>query len=246
MLVIPAIDLSQGQVVRLAQGDMARKTVYGSDPAVVAASFAEAGARMIHVVDLDGAFAGEPRNEGAIGAVCQSAGVPVEVGGGVRSLGAIEHKLELGAARVVIGTAGVREPGFVGEAIKRFGSEAIVGALDVRDCGVAVAGWVESVGSPAEIGRAWRDAGLEVALHTDVSRDGIGGGPNLESSIALARGTGLRIIVSGGVSVQEHVWRVLACGEPLIDGLIIGRALYEGTVDLAEACRAARTEEHRC
>jgi phosphoribosylformimino-5-aminoimidazole carboxamide ribotide isomerase len=245
MQLIPAIDLSQGQVVRLRRGDMAEKTIYSDDPGAVAASFREAGADLIHVVDLDGAFEGEPRNDAAIRAICAQGGIPVEVGGGLRSLEAIRAKLELGAGRCVLGTAAAKDPELLRAAIAEFGPEAIVGGLDVRDGKVAVEGWVETEGDPEEVGQRFREAGLRVALHTEVSRDGVGGGPAVDASVALARATGLRIIVSGGVSSMDHVRAVAECGEPLIEGLIIGRAIYEGQVDLAKACRIARRAKGR-
>lgn len=240
MRLIPAIDLSQGQVVRLKRGDMAAKTVYGDDPVAVAQSFREAGAELIHVVDLDGAFDGRPCNDEAIRAICASAGVRVEVGGGLRSLDAIRAKLNLGASRCVLGTAAVEDPKLLSAALEAFGPEVIVGGLDTREGQVAIRGWVEARGDAAEVGCELREMGLEIALHTEVSRDGVGGGPALEASVSLARATGLRIIVSGGVSSIDHVRQVASCGEPLIDGLIVGRALYEGQVDLVEACQIAR------
>ncbi len=240
MQLIPAIDLSQGQVVRLRRGDMAEKTVYSDDPVAVAESFGEAGAELIHVVDLDGAFDGGPRNDQAIRAICERAGVRVEVGGGLRTLDAIRATFGLGASRCVLGTAAVEDPKLLSAALQAFGPEAIVGGLDTREGKVAIKGWVETRGDAAEVGRQLRAMGLQIALHTEVSRDGVGGGPALGASVSLARATGLRIIVSGGVSSVDHVRQVASCGEPLIDGLIVGRALYEGQVDLVEACQIAR------
>ncbi len=239
MLIVPSIDLCEGAVVRLAQGDPSRKTVYSSDPLRVALAYQDAGAGLLHVVDLDGAFAGEPRNEAVVGELCERLSMPVQVAGGVRDLATVRSYRDLGAARVVLGTAAVREPEMLSAAILEHGSGAIVGALDARDGRIAVKGWIES-GEPVEIvGRRFREHGLERALHTDVSRDGVGAGPNLDASIALARATGVRITVSGGVSSMDDVRAVCECGEPLIEGLIIGRALYEGAVDLREACAVA-------
>lgn len=245
MQLIPAIDLSQGQVVRLKRGAMADKTVYSDDPGAVAEGFRAAGAQMVHVVDLDGALEGAPRNDAAIRTICERAGVPVQVGGGLRTLDAIRTKLALGVSRCVLGTAAVLAPALFEAAIDVFGAEAIVVGLDTKGGRVAIKGWVEAQGSPEEVGRRMRRLGVTTALHTEVSRDGVGGGPALEASIALARATGLRVIISGGVSSLDDVLRVASCGEPLVEGLIVGRALYEGRIDLAEACRIAQTGGYR-
>jgi phosphoribosylformimino-5-aminoimidazole carboxamide ribotide isomerase len=239
MLIVPSVDLSEGAVVRLAQGDPSRKTIYPADPFELAARYAQAGADVLHIVDLDGAFAGEPRHAELIGRLCDHAGLPVQVGGGIRSLETARSYLENGATRVVFGTAAVREPELVRAAVAEFGPERVVGALDAKEGRIAIRGWTET-GEPVEdVGRRFREAGLLRALHTDVARDGIGTGPNLQASIALAQAADIRIIVSGGVSSIEDVARVASCGEPRIEGLIIGRALYEGKLDLAEACRIA-------
>jgi len=240
MLIVPSIDLSDGSVVRLAQGDPSRKTVYSSDPMSVALAYEDAGAALLHVVDLDGAFAGEPRSEAVIADLCARLTMPVQVAGGVRDLETVRRYRDLGAARIVIGTAAVHAPEILSAAILEHGEGAVVGALDAREGRIAVKGWVES-GEPVEVvGRRFREAGLVRALHTDVSRDGVGSGPNLDASVALARATGIRITVSGGVSSLDDVRRVCECDEPLIEGLIIGRALYEGAVDLREACAIAQ------
>jgi phosphoribosylformimino-5-aminoimidazole carboxamide ribotide isomerase len=239
MLIVPSVDLSEGQVVRLAQGDPNRKTVYAADPLALASRYAEAGADLLHVVDLDGAFAGEPRHAELIRRICAEAGLPVQVGGGIRGLETARRYLEAGASRVVFGTAIVRDPALGRLAVEEFGPERVVGALDAREGRIALEGWTETGAPVEEIGRRLVEEGLLRALHTDVACDGIGSGPNYRASIDLARAAGLRIIVSGGVSSNEDVERVASCGEPLIEGLIIGRALYEGRLDLAEACRVA-------
>ncbi len=239
MLIVPSIDLSDGAVVRLAQGDPERKTTYAADPFELAARYAAAGADVLHVVDLDGAFAGEPRHAELIGRLCAHSGLPVQVGGGIRSLETARGYLEHGATRIVLGTAAVQDPALARAAVEEFGAERVVGALDARQGKIAVRGWTETGEPVEEVGRRFREAGIRCALHTDVARDGIGAGPNLAASVALAQAAELAIIVSGGVSSIEDVARVAACGEPRIEGLIIGRALYEGALDLAEACRLA-------
>lgn len=243
MLVIPAIDLSQGMVVRLAQGDPSRKTVYSDSPVATAERFVAAGAEMLHVVDLDAALTGEPHNADAVAAICASVPAPVQLGGGLRTVGAVEAALRTGAARVVVGTAAVRDERFLGEVLALAGPDAVVGALDARDGKVAISGWVESGCPVEEIGLRWRAAGLVRAIHTDVVRDGMGVGPNVGASVALARATGLRVIVSGGVATLDDVRRVRDSGEPLVEAVIIGRALYEGSLGLAEALRAAAGRE---
>lgn len=239
MLIVPSIDLSEGAVVRLAQGDPHRKTIYAADPCELAERYAAAGADVLHIVDLDGAFAGESRHAGLIGRICDHAGLPVQVGGGIRTLETVRAYLEGGATRVVLGTAAVRTPELARAAVEEFGSERIVGALDAREGLVAVRGWTETGEPVEEVGRRFRSDGILLALHTDVARDGIGTGPNLAASVALAQSADIRIIVSGGVSSMADVASVAACDEPRIEGLIIGRALYEARVDLAEACRVA-------
>jgi len=244
MIAIPAIDLRGGKVVRLKYGDPDQQTVYGDAPADTARSFEQAGAKMIHVVDLDGAFTGSPTAREIIADIASAVDIPVEVGGGVRSMDVIEGHLGLGVRRVVIGTAGIRDPEFLKSAVERFG-DAIVGGLDARDGKVAVKGWVEtSSDDVATVGRRMVDAGVLTVVHTDIGRDGVLTGPNIEASLALARATGLAVIVSGGVSSIDDVRAVRRAAAPdrpggpaPIEGCIIGRAIYTGAVDLAEAVR---------
>lgn len=239
MLILPSVDLLEGQVVRLAQGDRRRVTVYAADPLALARRYAEAGADMLHVVDLEGAFAGEPRHEELIGRLCAEAGLPVQVGGGIRTLETARRWLATGAARVVLGTAIVEDPDLARRAVEEFGAERVVAALDAKDGRIAVRGWTETGAPVEEVGLRLREAGVIRALHTDVSRDGIGVGANVEATAALARACGMHAIVSGGVASIEDVHRALDCGEPLVEGVIVGRALYEGRFDLDEACRLA-------
>jgi len=239
MLIVPSIDLLEGQVVRLAQGERSRRTVYAADPLALARRYAEAGADWLHVVDLEGAFAGEPRHEELIGRLCAEAGLPVQVGGGIRTLATARRRLAAGATRVVLGTALVEDPELARAVVEEFGAERVVAALDAKDGRIAIRGWTEVGALVEEVGLRLREAGVIRALHTDVARDGVGLGANIGATARLARACGMHTIISGGVASLEDVHRALACGEPLVEGLIVGRALYEGRFDLPEACRLA-------
>lgn len=228
--IYPAIDLRAGKVVRLSQGDLARQTTYGEDPAAMARRWLEAGTRWLHVVNLDGAF-GEAgtANAHAIEQIVAT-GAQIQLGGGLRTLDDIERVLALGVARAIIGTAAVENPALVPEAIVRFGPERIGVGIDARDGRVRVRGWVDDTGiSAIALGQQLRAAGAELVVFTDVARDGVGTGVNIEASVALAQASGLRVIGSGGVASADDVWRVR---DARLDGVIIGRALYEGQIDL--------------
>ena len=242
MFVFPAIDLKDGQVVRLAEGDMARATVYGDDPAAQAMLFADAGAGHVHVVDLDGAFAGESRNRAAVESIVERFPGYVQLGGGIRTPEAVAGWFDLGVARVVIGTAAVKDPQFV-RAMAREWENGIVVAVDARDGMVATEGWAEVSDLPVgEMARRFEDAGVAALLFTDIGRDGLLKGCNIEATVDLARQTDLPVIASGGVKGLDDI-RMLAlhAGEG-IEGVITGRALYDGRLDLATAIQmAART-----
>jgi phosphoribosylformimino-5-aminoimidazole carboxamide ribotide isomerase len=242
MIVFPAIDLKDGQVVRLAEGDMARATVYGDDPAAQAMLFADAGAGHVHVVDLDGAFAGESRNRAAVESIVERFPGYVQLGGGIRTPEAVAGWFDLGVARVVIGTAAVMDPQFV-RAMAREWENGIVVAVDARDGMVATEGWAEVSDLPVgEMARRFEDAGVAALLFTDIGRDGLLKGCNIEATVDLARQTDLPVIASGGVKGLDDI-RMLAlhAGEG-IEGVITGRALYDGRLDLATAIQmAART-----
>jgi phosphoribosylformimino-5-aminoimidazole carboxamide ribotide isomerase len=242
MIVFPAIDLKDGQVVRLAEGDMARATVYGDDPAAQAMLFADAGAGHVHVVDLDGAFAGESRNRAAVESIVERFPGYVQLGGGIRTPEAVAGWFDLGVARVVIGTAAVKDPQFV-RAMAREWENGIVVAVDARDGMVATEGWAEVSDVPVgEMARRFEDAGVAALLFTDIGRDGLLKGCNIEATVDLARQTDLPVIASGGVKGLDDI-RMLAlhAGEG-IEGVITGRALYDGRLDLATAIQmAART-----
>ena len=235
MLVLPAIDLKDGQCVRLAQGQADRVTVYSTDPVAVARRFQQAGARMLHLVDLDGAFLGHSANGAVIQAVRAAVHLPLELGGGMRSLASIQAALELGVDSVIVGTLAVREPALVQQALQRFSGERVQLGIDARGGKVAVQGWVEDTALDAvEFGRAWRARGVTRAVFTDIARDGMLQGPNLAAIRAFAQGTGLKVTASGGVSSLADVERLREL-EPLgVDRAIVGKALYEGTLKLED------------
>lgn len=239
MIVFPAVDLKAGEVVRLAEGDMNRATIYGDDPAAQAMLFAEAGARHLHVVDLDGAFAGESRNRAAVEEIIQTFPGHVQLGGGIRTPEAVEGWFNLGVARVVIGTAALRDPDFVRDMARQWPNGVVV-AVDAHDGMVATEGWAEVSDVPvAEMGRRFEDAGVAALLFTDIGRDGMLKGCNIEATVDLARATDLPVIASGGVKGLDDI-RMLAIHEADgIEGVITGRALYDGRLDLAAALRMA-------
>jgi phosphoribosylformimino-5-aminoimidazole carboxamide ribotide isomerase len=240
VIVIPAVDLRGGRCVRLREGRADAQTVFSDDPVAMAQRWVAAGAERLHVVDLDGAFAGAPRQTALIAKIVDAVRpVPVEAGGGLRDLATVETLLEAGARWAVVGTRAV-EPAFLGELCRRFCDRVIV-AVDARDGRVAVRGWVDSVEmTPPMLARAVRQAGGAAALlYTDVSRDGTGQGPDVEGTAQLAREAGLPILASGGVGSVEHVAALAAVADAGIAGVVVGRALYTGAFTLADAVRAA-------
>ena len=240
MIIYPAIDLKDGQVVRLLQGRMEDATVYSDNPAQVAAGFWAKGARYLHVVDLNGAFVGQPVNDQALKSIVQSVPLKIQVGGGIRSLERIEELLEMGISRVILGTAAVRNPKLVEEAVQRFGDQIIVG-IDARDGLVAVEGWAVATQLKAEeLGKAMREIGVSRIIFTDIARDGTLSGPNIESTVKMAEVTGLKIIASGGISTLNDLQKLKAEAERgvAIEGAIVGKALYSGAFTLEEALAA--------
>ncbi|MDZ7893925.1 MAG: 1-(5-phosphoribosyl)-5-[(5-phosphoribosylamino)methylideneamino]imidazole-4-carboxamide isomerase [Sphingobium sp.] len=239
IIVFPAIDLKGGQVVRLAEGDMARATVYGDDPAAQATLFAEAGSQFLHVVDLDGAFAGESVNGEAVKGILDSFPGHVQLGGGIRTPQAVEAWFDLGVSRVVIGTAALKDPDFV-RAVARAFPGGIVVAVDARDGFVATEGWADVSDMPVvDMARRFEDAGVASLLFTDVGRDGLLKGCNIEATVDLARATDIPVIASGGVAGISDI-RVLSLhAEDGIEGVITGRALYDGRLDLRAAIAVA-------
>ncbi|WP_114522456.1 1-(5-phosphoribosyl)-5-[(5-phosphoribosylamino)methylideneamino]imidazole-4-carboxamide isomerase [Altererythrobacter sp. ZODW24] len=239
MIVFPAIDLKEGQVVRLAEGDMDRATVYGDDPAAQAMLFAEAGAQHLHVVDLDGAFAGESRNRGAVEQIVEQFPGHVQLGGGIRNREAVEGWFDLGVARIVIGTAALKDPEFVKDMAREF-EGGIVVAVDARDGMVATEGWAEvSNVSIVDMARRFEDAGVASLLFTDIGRDGLLKGCNIDATVELAQRTDLPVIASGGVKGLDDIHILSMQASQGIEGVITGRALYDGRLDLAAALAMA-------
>jgi phosphoribosylformimino-5-aminoimidazole carboxamide ribotide isomerase len=240
VILFPAIDLKNGHCVRLEQGDMARATVFSLDPAAQAKAFAAQGFEYLHVVDLDGAFAGKPINAHAVEAMLKAVSMPVQLGGGIRDLATVEAWLDKGIARVIIGTAAVRDPELVKAASKKFPGRVAVG-LDARDGKVAVQGWAETLQVTAlEIAQRFEDAGVAAIIFTDIARDGLLKGLNLDATTALAERISIPVIASGGLASIEDVKAMLAPGAKKLAGAIAGRALYDGRLDPAAALALIR------
>jgi len=240
VILFPAIDLKEGLAVRLEQGDMARATVFHHDPAAQAHAFEAQGFQYLHIVDLDGAFAGKPVNAAAVERILESVGIPVQLGGGVRDMATVETWLGKGVDRVIIGTAAVRNPALVMDAAKKFPGQVAVG-LDARDGRVAVQGWAEiSELSALDIARRFEDAGVAAIIYTDVSRDGMLKGINWEATIALADSISIPVIASGGLASIGDIKALLGPRAKKLAGAIAGRALYDGRLDAAEALKLIR------
>jgi phosphoribosylformimino-5-aminoimidazole carboxamide ribotide isomerase len=237
VILYPAIDLKDGQCVRLEQGDMARATVFNRDPASQAHMFETQGFKHLHVVDLDGAFAGKPVNAQAVEKILASVKMPVQLGGGVRDMKTVEGWLGKGIRRVIIGTAAVRDPALVKQAAKAFPGRIAVG-LDARDGKVAVAGWAEtSEMTVLDIARRFEDAGVAAIIYTDISRDGLLKGLNLDATIALADAISIPVIASGGLASLDDIKALLTPRAKKLEGAITGRALYDGRLDAAAALK---------
>ncbi|MGH6769676.1 MAG: 1-(5-phosphoribosyl)-5-[(5-phosphoribosylamino)methylideneamino]imidazole-4-carboxamide isomerase [Xanthobacteraceae bacterium] len=240
MILYPAIDLKDGLAVRLEQGDMARATVFNRDPATQAQIFEAQGFEYLHIVDLDGAFAGKPVNAAAVERILETISVPVQLGGGIRDMATVEGWLGKGVNRVIIGTAAVRNPELVKTAARRFTDSVAVG-LDARDGRVAVEGWAEtSELSALEIARRFEDAGVAAIIYTDISRDGLLQGINWDATIALAEAVTIPVIASGGLASLDDVKAMLAPRAKRLAGVIAGRALYDGRLDPKEALALIR------
>lgn len=240
MILFPAIDLKNGQCVRLEQGDMARATVFNLDPSAQAKTFQDQGFEYLHVVDLDGAFAGKPMNAQAVEGMLKTVTMPVQLGGGIRDLATIEAWLSKGIKRVIIGTAAVRDPALVKEAAKKFPGRVAVG-LDARDGKVAVEGWAETSSVTAlDIAQRFEDAGVAAIIFTDIARDGLLKGLNLDATIALADAISIPVIASGGFASIADVKAMLELRANKLEGAISGRALYDGRIDPAEALTLIR------
>lgn len=241
MIVFPAIDLRQGRCVRLYQGQIERETVFSDNPVSVAHHWVEQGAAWLHIVNLDGALGEDSLNAAIMADIAASVNTPIQFGGGLRSLHDIELALSLGPARVILGTAAVRNPSLVLEAIHRFGAEAIVIGIDAVDGRVATHGWrkVSSI-SAVDLARQMADLGVLRVIHTDIRRDGTLSGVNVEACTELAQASGLRVIASGGVAGPQDVSRLAAAEAQGIEGVIIGQALYTGAISLPQAIRLAQ------
>lgn len=239
MIIFPAIDLKDGRCVRLRQGDMNRATVFNDDAGAQAQSFERAGFEWLHVVDLNGAFAGKPVNAEAIRNIRDAIKIPMQLGGGIRDMTSVEFWLSAGVTRVILGTAAVRNPGFVKEAARAYPGQVAVG-IDARGGMVAVEGWAEASSlSAADLARQFEDAGVAAIIFTDIDRDGMLQGVNVTSTAELARAVSIPVIASGGVASVADV-RALKTSTARIAGVVIGRALYDGRIEAAEALAAAR------
>jgi phosphoribosylformimino-5-aminoimidazole carboxamide ribotide isomerase len=237
MILFPAIDLKGGQCVRLKLGDMAQATVFNDDPAAQALSFERQGFSWLHLVDLDGAFAGRPVNGDAVGSILKAVAIPVQLGGGIRDLNQIDAWLARGIRRVILGTVALRNPDLVREACGKFPGRVAVG-IDAKGGKVAVEGWAETSEMTAiELARRFEDAGVAAVIFTDVDRDGVLKGLNIEATLSLAGATGIPVIASGGLASLADIRRLLEPDCAILEGAISGRALYDGRLDAAEALR---------
>lgn len=239
MILYPAIDLKDGHAVRLYKGEMDQATVFNDDPAAQAMEFVEAGCEWLHLVDLNGAFAGEPVNAAPVEAILKRTRVPAQLGGGIRDMATIERWLSRGLARVILGTVAVENPALVREAARAFPGQVAVG-IDARNGRVATKGWAEETDVLAtDLARSFEDAGVAAIIYTDINRDGAMQGPNIEETAALAHAVSIPVIASGGVSSLDDLIALKTCGASL-NGAISGRALYDGAIDLKAALAALR------
>jgi phosphoribosylformimino-5-aminoimidazole carboxamide ribotide isomerase len=240
VIVIPAIDLKDGKCVRLEQGLMERDTVFNDNPGAQARAWQDQGAELLHIVDLDGAFAGEPKNKEAIEAIVRAVSIPTQLGGGIRDMTTIEAYLSLGIGRVIIGTAAQRNPELVKEACEKFPGRIVVG-IDAKDGMVAVQGWAEVTGITAvELAKKFEGFGVSAIIYTDISRDGMLQGPNLEATKQLAESITIPVIASGGLSTLQDIKNLMTIESAGVSGVITGKAIYTGAISLAEAIRTGK------
>ena len=233
MLLIPAIDLKNGQCVRLLQGEADAETVYSNDPAAMAGSFEDAGAKRLHLVDLDGAFKGQSANLASIHSILKTISIPVQLGGGLRTSDDVERMLELGVASVIIGTMAVKNPDVLEDIIQRFSGKQIILGIDARNRKVAIEGWQEGTGiDDVDFALRWKKSGIKRVVFTDIAHDGMLSGPNIEALSNFARRSGLRVVASGGVSSMEDLELLKTLESDGVDQVISGKAIYEGKLDL--------------
>jgi phosphoribosylformimino-5-aminoimidazole carboxamide ribotide isomerase len=245
VILFPAIDLKEGLAVRLQQGDMARATVFHRDPAAQAHDFEQQGFEYLHIVDLDGAFAGKPMNAAAVDRILETVSIPVQLGGGIRDTATVESWLDKGISRVIIGTAAVRDPPFVKQVARDYPGRIAVG-LDARDGKVAVEGWAEtSQLSAFDIAKRFEDVGVSAIVYTDITRDGMLQGLNLDATIALADAVAIPVIASGGLAAVEDIKALVAPRATKLAGAIVGRALYDGRINAVAALDMIRTARTR-
>jgi phosphoribosylformimino-5-aminoimidazole carboxamide ribotide isomerase len=246
MLIIPAIDLKEGKCVRLEQGLMDKATVYSEDPATTAKHWESQGAELLHVVDLNGAFAGVPKNLEAIKAIRNAVTMPIEVGGGIRDAATINALVSIGIDRIILGTAAIENPAFVREACEKFPGRIIVG-IDARDGMVAIKGWAEVTKVKAvDLAVQMQDHGVIAVIYTDIKRDGMLSGPNIEATRALAEALHIPVIASGGVHTMQDIENLFAVRYSGVSGVITGKAIYSGSLNLREAIIFVRMNDNRC
>ena len=246
MIVIPAIDLKEGNCVRLEQGLMDKDTVFSDNPGAQARTWENQGAELLHIVDLDGAFAGRPKNRAAIEAILKAISIPAQLGGGIRDIATIEAYLSLGLSRVIIGTAAQRTPELVREACAKFPGKIVVG-IDAKNSMVAVQGWAELTDITAiELAHKFEDFGVAALIYTDIARDGMLQGPNLEATRALAEAVSIPVIASGGVSTLKDIENLMAIESCGISGVITGKAVYTGEIRLNEAIALTKGQTLKC
>ena len=244
MILLPAIDLKDGRCVRLVQGDMTQATIFNDNPAEQALAFERQGFEYLHLVDLDGAFAGKPVNADAVKAILDVVSIPVQLGGGIRDLRTVERWLEKGVERAIIGTAAVRDPALVREAARLYPGRMAVG-IDARNGQVAIEGWAKTAQiSAIDLGRRFEDAGVAAIIYTDISRDGVMKGLNIEATLALANATKIAVIASGGLASLADIQRLLEPDCASLAGAIVGRALYDGRLHPAEALELIKSRAH--
>jgi len=246
MIVIPAIDLKEGKCVRLEQGLMEKDTIFSDNPGAQARDWQNQGAELLHIVDLDGAFAGQPKNRGAIEAILKAITIPAQLGGGIRDLATIEAYLSLGLSRVIIGTAAQRNPELVREACARFPGRVVVG-IDAKNGMVAVQGWAELTDVTAvDLAKKFEGFGVSAIIYTDIARDGMLQGPNLEATKGLAESISIPVIASGGVSTLRDIENLMAIESAGVSGVITGKAVYTGAIRLSEAIAVTKGQILKC